>query len=80
MVYVTKMLNVLTYKMGILRWLGKYSLEIYLVQVTVMYRLMAKSMTMFDNYFIILVCSISPVIIVSYIMHIIAKQMGKIFA
>ncbi len=49
--------------------IGKYSLEIYLIQVTIMPRLISQTLNHFSNTLLILVISILPVIIVSLIFH-----------
>ena len=53
----------------ILAFIGKYSLEVYLIQVTIMPRLISYAINHFSNMFIILTISVLPVLIVSLIFH-----------
>ena len=53
----------------ILSSIGKYSLEIYLIQVTIMPRLISYAINHVSNVFAILIISILPVLIVSLLFH-----------
>lgn len=58
--------------------IGKYSLEIYLIQVTIMPRLISHSLNYFSNTIFLLIISILPIITISVIFHFCTEKTSTI--
>lgn len=62
----------------VLNWIGKRSLEIYLIQVTVMPRLMAKMIKEGFTQLLVICMSFSAVLVLAIIMHDVTTRYSKI--